>query len=250
MTEDNKIRETLIKMAEMALQRNKQDYWSKSGGVKRYIRLNSDGFRLVSLTNDNPCGALYVKDKKGIIKEVVTSDLEELFSELNNSKYTPHTPGKRKREHKLQATIIYKSLTDTNNDSLPKFLGCEEEFEKLMFVDDEFTIGDIRADLIFLGFQNDDVFPVFVELKAKREATRLKEQLDNISKYLSPFENEFISYVKNVTGFKGDVTFDKYKKVAIWPDGGSSKRADHALNKDNDVLILGFEEKYTFNIEK
>jgi len=248
----NKNNQMLSNMAKMAKERldSNEPYYSIKG-IKRYIRINSTGFRVVSLDTENPCGHMYDSDSNEITER---KTLEEAICDLNNRKLKNHIlkkESKDKPEHRIQAFIIYTALT--NRDDLPILLGCKDKFKELLFVDDEFSINNIRADLIFLGKDhvNDYYFPVFIELKVTRLAKKLREQLDIIKKYLSDSKEEFKAYLSAATGIPIDkIDYSKNCRIAIWPEGGEQKRTVNELNKDgSDILILGYKDSYSFTVE-
>jgi len=241
------INTALINMAEMASKRREKDYWSDVGLPKRYIRINSNGYRVVSLDFENPCGALYTSSGDEISETVdIQEAREQLGKELENHELT----NKDKPEHRLQAYIIYTALT--MQKELPTILGCKGEFDELIFVDDEFSIENIRADMIFLGRKGNDYFPVFIELKVDRLAKELRKQLDNIHSYLNKHDEAFIKYISSSSGVSADkIDYSKSRQVAIWPDGGKNKRKNNELTKsESKIVIIGYKiNGYTFNQE-
>lgn len=249
---DEKVKESLNRMSDLALSRSKETYLYDKGGVKRYIRLNSNGYRVVSLDTENPCGKLITEDGKDVPER---TDLNDALKDLKDTGLVNHKlsedKNKDKPEHRLQAQIIYTALTDKDGTYLPKYLGCDKCFDRLLFVDDEFSIENIRADLIFLGIKDGCIFPVFIELKVKRLATELRKQLNNIQSRLKQYDKEFVKFTASVTGEnEKDILFKNSKRIAIWPEGGKNRRKENNLNDDDsDILILGYKERYAFVIE-
>lgn len=247
MTIEN-INDTLSKMAKMALKRREKDYWSDNEDSKRYIRINSKGYRVVSLDYENPCGALYSSSGEEITE---TTNIQEAREQLSKELENHELINKDKPEHRLQAFIIHTALTRPEGISL--FLGCKAEFDELIFIDDEFTIENIRADMIFLGRKGNNYFPVFIELKVARFAKELQKQLENIHDYLEKYDTAFIKYLSSASGISKDkIDYSKSKQVAIWPDGGKNKRNNNELTKSkSNIIIIGYKvDGYTFNVEQ
>ena len=126
----------------------------------------------------------------------------------------------------MQATLIRHALM--NGMELHGLCdGFADVFDDLIFVTDELSAGDIRADIIALGGRQGRYFPVFIELKANRELERLTEQLTNAREAMKVAGGSFLKLLANATGKpKSDITFDDARFLIIWPGSPSGKERD------------------------
>ncbi len=233
--------EKLKRMAEMAHARfNAGPYhFTLRNGSHRYVRVTGNGYLAVSLDDSSPCKSLV--DESG--HEVkVEMELAKALAHAGNLKMAGRTPETNQEEHRIQAFIIREHLLGKLQSAT---LGLHEKVDRLQFVTDELAINEIRADLIFLGIKNGRYFPVFIELKIDRLATKLRDQLDDITKYSQQYSEEFSMLLKSATGISGSnvqISMDKPLRVAIWPESDSGKeRVGNAL-QTGDIAVITYRE--------
>ena len=256
MTKDKK--QILLNMANLAKERRKHKYWNDENGLICYIRLNSDGFRLVSLESDNPCGKI-MGDHGKVLEKM---SFEKAFEFLNKKGLRIDKPGNNKGEHRVQSFLINQAFSENGKRDMPGLLGCDNYFDELIFVDDELSIessnineDSIRVDMIFLGKKGEQYFPVFVELKASRLATKLCDQLNNACALTSDCADEFVGYLSAATEVGVDnIDYNKLRRIAIWPKGGDGELSPNALSDASDIIIVGYKgdnyDNYIFEVEK
>ena len=209
-----------------------------------YIRVGSSGYRPISIAPENPCGRLIQRTKKTVI-----GNFAKLSTAIKNAKdaekpNSPNSykPGNAKPEHRMQATLIRHALM--NGMELHGLCdGFTDVFDELIFVTDELSAGDIRADIIALGGRQGRYFPVFIELKANRELGRLTDQLRCARKAMEVAGDSFLKLLANATGKpKSDIVFDDAKLLIIWPGSASGKeRDDVAKARENGFIVAEYE---------
>lgn len=187
-----------------------------------YIRIGGDKYRPISISPDNPCGRLIRKEKGTVLGgskkiENAIQSVEKVFP----ANY--YEPDNAKPEHKMQAALICEALMhDLYLQGL--FDGFTDIFDELLFVTDELSAGEIRADMIALGGKAGKYFPIFIELKAKRTLKVVIEQLDRAKKAMEVADRHFIDLLSNVTGKpKAEISFDKACLLIVWPDSHSGR---------------------------
>jgi len=209
-----------------------------------YIRVRSSDYLPISIHPDNPCGHLKQKDEK--IKE--TSDLENAIriakdAEKPESPYF-YRPRSDQKEKRMQAALIRHALM--NNLSLHELCdGFTDVFDELIFVTDEFSAGNIRADIIALGGMKGRYFPVFIELKATRTLKRIIEQLTNIEEAMkNDARDSFLNLLANATGKpKSDIVFDEAIPLIIWTGLDRGKERDVvAKARENGFIVAEYDK--------
>ena len=111
-----------------------------------------------------------------------------------------------------------------------------------MFVSDELSAGALRADIIALGRKAETYFPVFIELKVKRQLTRLKVQLELARDAMGGVPEIFTNYLSAVTGVEGKRIAFAPKLILAWPSsesGNESKAVSEA--RINDYITAEFQ---------
>lgn len=232
------IKGKLTRMKNLAFERHSnKPYWFEVDGQKRYVRINSDKFRAVSLDAGNPCGHLLRGEKKIGVKILKTALIDAADSACRC-----HIPGNNKPEHRVQAFVIWQALT--NPKGLPSALGIAHHVDALWFVTDEIALPPIRADVILLGERNGLFFPVFIELKHKR-TTDVGNQVKNAHVIASKVEKEFCEFLAAATGVPLEAIRMKDSiNIVIW--GSTTKEGYKAdkmrTNYDNLLTICHSEE--------
>ena len=266
---ETQIDERLERLSELAQSRREAKAHGLLGipGCERYIRISSSGYRPVSVGTINPCGALLFDGREvGTVQDIGLA----YEHATEKSRVTTQPPGKQKPEHQLQAFLIRRVLNDPVQ--APKLLACDDLFDELRLVTDEFAIDNfVRADLLMLGRKKgqDVHVPVFLELKAKREGARLIEQLTSISdRSLGSnynFEENvsiarkraFERFLRSASGIDAPIDLNTPELIAVWPVRASSPAQfpEHRSVKemrDGKIHMVGFCEKkeaYKFSRE-
>ena len=194
----------------------------------RYVRILGKSFRAISIHTDNPCGRLINKDSG---KEVVGSPSIKTAIQSVHDAYThdhenDYRPNSTKTEHKIQAFLIRHALM--NGQKLHGILtGFDDELDELIFVTDELSTGELRADVIALGGKNGRYFPVFIELKVKRELKRLMGQLEGAQALMNIAGQDFIKMLSAASGIPNEkISFDGYRLMIVWPPVSGGKEAN------------------------
>lgn len=140
---------------------------------KRYVRINSAGIRVISLSSDSPCGK--VEGHNTVVTlSAVHRAREGVVKKAGNGK----------PEHRMQAALIEHAKRWPA--VLPELLCLSDQCDELRFVKDELAVDfmtaegvtkSIRPDVILVGKKGHVWFPVFIELKARREKDTLLKQL-------------------------------------------------------------------------
>lgn len=189
-------------------------------GGHRYVRLQRDGYRLISIDTENPCGNAGSKSCKTISKVKTCID----------SGYKADKPNNDKPEARLQAYLIYQCLR-YGPEHAARMLDPEGQLiDHLWFVADEVRLGDknIRADMLFVGSKGRQAFPILAELKANRTLGKVVEQLDNMQNAVSDHTTtvSFSNFLKQSVPQAADDfhwTFEVLQKWIIWPAAPSDK---------------------------
>jgi hypothetical protein len=213
-----------------------------------YIRIGGNGFRLVSIHLDNPCGSVYI-DNRPIGS---TSKLDAVFDQAIVASHRVGPPGNGKREHRVQAHLIHRALTQPGE--LPALLDCTDLFDELLFLSDEFRLDDIRADIIALGRKGSRYFPVFIELKATRTLKRVIDQLEGITNRMATrpcAASDFFAAASGIVAGQIEMT---PLRLIIWPTRGNGKESAAVSNaRTKGFATVGFEEplpgEFVFRLE-
>lgn len=190
-----------------------------------YIRVGGGGYRLVSISPENPCGHLARRGKGTTIGNSV-----DMPSAMRNAEIAEaanfYRPGNGKPEHRMQAALIRHALM--NELCLHGIVdGFADVFDELIFVTDELSAGSIRADIIALGGRRGSYFPVFIELKAVRALGRLTQQLTNAKEAMEIAGDSFLQLLSKATGKpKSEISFNAAQLLIIWPGLPSGKEKD------------------------
>lgn len=211
-------------------------YWFEVNGNKRYVRINSDNFRAVSLDAHNPCGHL-IRDEKEVGRKI----LESALIDARDVHCKNHLPGNTKPEHRVQAFIIWQALTDSRG--LPQKLGIEN-IDALWFVTDELSLPPIRADLIMLGERGGRYFPVFIELKDGR-TTEVAAQLKIAYEIASKVDVEFREFLSAATGKPVEAIHMESEQpmlVVIWGSTSRERPEAKKMRESGNLLTVCHEE--------
>jgi len=216
----------LNKMANFARERA-----AHTGGYKpaelarnyRYIRIGGNGFRAISIDPRHPCGAL-----EGIATSNAKFDKAFARFDALPKGGAIGDSGDRKPEHRLQAYLIQRALATPG--TMPHLLACDDIFDELWFITDELKLGDIRADMVFLGRKGTQYFPVLLELKVNRALGRLIEQLDGAERALKTFNREAVDFltwaIRPILELKCEqIDISRGHCLIVWPSLQDSRKA-------------------------
>lgn len=190
----------------------------------RYIRINGGDIRPISLCNANPCGQLagYGTGSQ-VVDDHIRRAIDVIAMPCNKI---------NKKELRIQARLVEFALRKP--EGLPALLHLEDRCDALYFVTDELRVNDIRADVLLLGKKGDVLFPVFIELKARRDLDRLLDQLKNIVRDVSGDPETLAAlegFVVAATGARGRFDFERRIEMIIWPAISDPARARQSTKK-------------------
>lgn len=220
----------------------------------RYVRILGKSFRAISIHHKNPCGRLIRKDngKEVVGSPGIKSAIQSAYDACEHGHENDYRPSSTKTEHKIQAFLIHHALV--NGQRLLGILkGFDDVLDELIFVTDELSTGKLRADIIALGGKNGRYFPVFIELKVKRELKRLMEQLEGAQALMNIAGEHFTKMLSAASGIPHEkISFDDYRLMIVWPasiSGQEDKRVVKARSEEG-TLFAEFckqgEEEYAF----
>lgn len=208
----------MARFARMLYGSNGIDHAAWAAG-KRYVRINGGGVRPISLCLRSPCGAL----------QGFPSSVRPTLN-LHKGKEAPIKKrefSNTKPEAQVQAALIEHAKRWPH--ALPAQLHLADEFEEIRFVNDEMSLPGIRPDVILVGLKGQRWYPIFVELKAGRDASTLIKQLKNIVEEIigdPETERAFKAFVDAAANLSGEVDTDAAAhdidvrgavKLMIWP---------------------------------
>lgn len=238
------------------LAREWQAEWKKHQDLAesfRYVRVQGDGFSAISISGKNPCGRLIGRDGHPLpnLRPTVGEAVRDATDALRVDDPIDYQPGAEKKEHKMQAFLIRHALL--NNKSMQGvFLGFGNDFDELLFVTDELPAPEHRADIIALGRKADRYFPVFIELKVRRDLTELRRQLNGIRDAMSLVKEDFIEYLAAASGVVPEkISFDEHRLMLVWmtPTGRERAQVD-AFRQDENGITACYQAEgddgYTF----
>jgi hypothetical protein len=214
---------------------------------KCYIRINSSGYRAVSLDNCYPlCGFRKHSTKK--IEQV----LEHCANHL--TKCIKVRPERRIQNHLIKYALAH-------NLDLKPALGLNDTvYDELLFALDEVPLVNknnkavIRCDILAVGVRGKNAFPVLIELKSGRQKTELGRQLKDFCALMNDkFPNEFAKLLDNCVNRQ--VEMSKIGKMIMWPapNGKTTKKTmadfeeasidviEYKGNPEKDVASVAFE---------
>lgn len=207
-----------------------------------YIRVGGGSYRLISVAPGNPCGHLTRRGKGTVIGYSASMLMAIKNAELAEIAETKK-PGIEKKEHKMQAALIQHALmNDLNLHGLVD--GFSDVFDELLFVTDELSAGNIRADIIALGGMQGKYFPVFIELKAVRALGDLITQLTEAKKAMMIAGDSFLQLLANATGKpKSDISFDGAQSLIIWRNSPSGNEREKVADaRSARYLIAAYDD--------
>ncbi|GJH13597.1 hypothetical protein CBA19CS11_32185 [Caballeronia novacaledonica] len=212
-----------------------------------YLRVGGNGFRPVSIRSDNPCGSVYLQGKA----IETTPFVDVAIQSAKSAQHRNDELGNKKPEHRVQAHLVYQAIKDPTG--LPALLDCVQFFDELIFLSDEFRLGEIRADIIALGKKDTRYFPVFIELKAERSLTRVLLQLKNISERFLEVPDAGRAYLAAGSGVDMSLIDIKPRRIIVWPASPSGKESPAVASaRSKGIVTIGFTQtdgKYSFNRE-
>lgn len=209
-----------------------------NAGGHRYVRLQRDGYRLISIDTENPCGNAGSKSCKTISKMMTCID----------GSYKVEIPNSNKPEARLQAYLIYQFLRYGPEHAARMLDPKGQLVDRLWFVADEVRLGDknIRADMLFVGSKGRQAFPILAELKANRDLGEVVKQLDNMQNAVSDHtaKDSFSNFLKqSAPQAAGNFQwkFESLQKWIIWPatpSGKSRSSAGDSVAKDQRLKVI------------
>jgi hypothetical protein len=235
--------------------RNELEEHRRLAGDFIYVRIRGVDFRPISISPTNPCGRL-IKRRNEVPLEG-TANIKNAIRSVEDAKpadyFRPNT-GKEnaKPEHKIQASLIHYALRN-NLAFQDMFDNFESVFDELLFVTDELSAGNIRADIIALGRRAKAYFPVFIELKVKRNLSRLIEQLEAAKKAAEIAQDDFIEFLSAATGVEKQCIVFEPKSIIIWIEsesGNESKAVRTARNTGYITAEIQSDGRISFVDEK
>jgi hypothetical protein len=230
---DEVIRCRLNKMTEWAKQRrsflaNRPNGW----GEDWYIRIGGNGYTAVSLDCERPLLGFASGS---------TNNIETVISHFQ--KKPKNKLGRSTTEKRAQAWLIKHAINDKLN--LKTYLGLDGSiYEELLFALDEVSFGDkghkpiLRFDILAVGVCDGSAFPVFIELKSKRDLGRLLVQLREYQGHMKRYEPEFAMLLNACTNV--EVNFSKYGRIIVWPkrpSSGVSRRVESECDQYKVTVI-------------
>ena len=217
--------------------------WAAKG---RYVRVNGAGLRPVSISKENPCGALRVTGGDSAGKVIRTRrTIDNLADILRDATHATRSPDgmelwQRKKEHRVQAWLITEALL--RPDRLPAELHLDNVCDELRFVTDEIALNGIRADVILLARKGREWFPIFIELKAGRDLKVVIGQLESIARLVAAEDvrevfRELLSACTDVSA--SAIRIEHARRMVIWarPKGQPSRELASRLG---DALVREF----------
>jgi len=253
------IQRRLKNMTEMASElKEKEGLVSRYVKKDCYVRIGGESFRAVSLKENYPlCGC----------KKNGAKNLETIFGHFDKKDDKKLSEGilQKKRERRLQCWIIREALKNNRDLLIP--LGINDpQFEELLFALDEVSLGDnhhpvcnipslnlknenkketnaVRCDILAVGKNGSEIFPVIIELKSNRNKKKLEEQLYNFAELIKHFKKEFKELLEACTS----LLLNDYmpRKIMIWPapklENGQTQNHLTHLN-DNGINVLEYSE--------
>lgn len=249
MNKDNEwnkvVQKRLRNMAEMATERRERLFSDREPkNPNWYVRICGNSYRAVSLYEDSPL--------MGFVK----NNAKKFDTILNH--FEKGEPGKinngEKPERRLQCWLIKQSLQ--NKLSLKTALSLDnKKYDDLLFALDEVSLGDrnhtpiIRCDILAVGIQNGNAFPVLIELKSNRAKEELVNQIDDFVDHINNLSKEFEELLSRCVNKPVRVS-RKIGKMIIWPTAGKAGREsiDHFIdNKKIDVIEYHWDHKSDIN---
>lgn len=210
-------KEVLEKMIQFASELNGWNAPEMASSKDRYIRIGGLGYRAVSLSHSAPL----CKHSNGPVVK-----LDTIRKQFENPPILMAVDPDKKQERCLQRYIIKASLT--NSRDMRKALSITDgPYEELIFATDEVSLGTVRCDILAVGKIDGTYYPVVIELKSKRDKTRLIEQLENFCCEIKANGAEFKQLLALMTDHKTmQIDTDKPRKIIIWPVADSESKKD------------------------
>ena len=211
----------------------------------KYIRICGESYRAVSLNQESPlCGyAQYgVKTIKTIIEKHFNNKIHKVEKNVLE----------KKEERRIQSLLIKRALM--NNRSLNAALNISI-FDEFLFALDEVSFGDnkhpkiVRCDILAVGSEKGNFFPVLIELKSVRHQKELIYQLDNFLKEIKEnIKVKFVELLETCTGKKINQD-EKIRKVIIWPYPKKEMYNTSSKFKEKEILEIKYklEDKKDIN---
>ncbi len=215
-----------------------------------YPRLQGGGVRPVSLHPGQPLGKVRAGGR--VVGEFTTLDglrkrLAELKAQNPASSFSPKPDDEVGEERKLQSWLIRQAMLQGRSFHRQIEGLSAQGLDDLVFVCDEISVSarmraaqeaskGIRCDVIGLGRRGGTWFPVFIELKFKRELGTLIDQLESIqhemlAESVAPAFRTLLATVAGLAS-ESDIDLAAARKMLIWPDGNESDQTrDRRISK-------------------
>jgi hypothetical protein len=210
----------------------------------RYIRIDGEGYRAVSLNDKTPlCGFA----KRG------AKNIDTILGHFENNERELREPRRKVPERHIQCWLIKQALKNKCDLKSTILSSDNTVYDELLFALDEVSLGDAkhspiyRCDVLAVGVDKDGAFPVLIELKSGRKQDELIKQLDKFSKEIERYAVEFAKLLSACTG--EEITVPKVRKMVIWP-GSRLAREDTPKNYDEagvDVVEYEWSDRSDIN---
>lgn len=210
----------------------------------KYIRIQGESVRLISLDPKTPLGKLQI-DGKDLGN---STNLSKLIQKIDLAQRHEPDPNSKPGEERAMQAFIIKAAFGKNRSLASLFPDLNKNgFDELTFICDELSVGDrttrpqgemCRADVIALGKKDGIYFPVFIELKYSRALKRLKKQLADIQTEMDKdnVRPNFLKFLEAVSGVnKNLIEHRQAKKMVIWPKFKGVTESKNVLDAKDDV---------------
>jgi hypothetical protein len=255
MSRSQVIQYRLQLMINMVSERNRLIDLTLLASNDQYVRVCGEKYMGVSLNDKSPILGIGKNSNK--LDTVVKYLLDKKPNLLSDKDWAS------KEERRVQAYLIKKALINGNN--LNECLGLDNFFDELYFCLDEVSIGDnnhkhpdpskpqiVRCDLLCVGLIGGKYYPVLIELKYKRQLTRLIEQLENFIVDIQDIENPevaklFSKLMVEASGI-GDIELEQeFKKVIVWPRSKSPQKSTKLALQRNDIIEVNYDASHEYS---
>jgi len=228
------IRNRLNKMAGWAKQRreylkNLPEDWNEDW----YIRIGGNGFTAVSLNDNSPLIG-FSDESDEDIKKIICQFKQNQAKNISDS----HP------ERRVQCWLIKQAIS--HQLDLKRVLCADDrEYDELLFAFDEISFGDKyhrpirRCDILAIGVNNGDAFPVLIELKSSHDLEKLLGQLKDYQTEMEGCRHEFENLFNSCISDK-KVNLSKCKKIIVWnrlPSGKVSPKTFDRCKQENVAII-------------
>jgi len=207
-----------------------------------YIRICGESYRAVSLNEASPLMGFRKAGAKKL--DTILNHFEKGEASQSRKENIP--------ERKIQCWLIKQSLN--NNLKLSSALALDDKkYDQLLFALDEVSLGDnnhqpiVRCDILAVGVQNGNAFPVLIELKSARDKKRLGEQLENFVCHIKHFSHEFEELLSCCVNKKVSVS-EKIGKMIVWPESKNAREESISEFHEEKIDVIEYEWDHNSNI--